>query len=141
MKFTAVVKIALSDVIRNVEELDLLFLSRNWQRQSHEGVKSNGHLVANAANQSRFVLAMEQINDDTFVSDKMLRPCFKTGFGITLARGVSHFDVRLLELAIEVLTEEIEDRIYALLGIVLAIALKLLGVFSKHLFEHGWPCH
>ena len=80
---------------------------------------------------------MKEVNDYALISDEMFNPCLFTGKRIALSIGLSHLYIGLLQLPVEIFTEEIKDRVYALLRVVLPIALELLSVFTKDSLEHS----
>lgn len=80
---------------------------------------------------------MEEVNDDTLISDKMLGPSFVAGNFVRLALRVCHLNIGLLCLAEKVLAQEVQYCVDAFLRIVLPVTFKLLRITSKYLFKHG----
>ena len=69
----------------------------------------------------------------------MLVPGFQTGLGVTLAIGLIGLHIGLLGLAVQVLREQIQNGIDALLRIMLSMPLELLSILAQEFFESHRP--
>ncbi len=78
---------------------------------------------------------MEQVHYDGVIPGHMLLPRLQTGDLIRLSVGFGHLHVGLLVLPVEVFTQEIQDGVDALLGVMLAMTLELLSILAEELLE------
>lgn len=100
--------------------------------QRNHGVVGQRDLVAYRAGDRGFGQAEEEVCDDRLVPEdvpvpSLLRSVLRLRF-LNLKR-------LLASLAKQVLVKQVKDCVGALVGVVLAEALKLRGVFSEHPFE------
>jgi hypothetical protein len=133
-----VIRIIFVQLVRDHEKLVLLFLARDGKRKCHEWIEGYGDLLALAAHQSRFILTVEEVDDDTLISDQVLDPGFFASELICNVVCLCKFNIGLLRLTEKVLTQKVKDGIDALLRVVLSISFELLSVVTEYLFEHGW---
>lgn len=84
---------------------------------------------------------MEEVDNNTLISNKMLGPSFFACQLVRFVVGIRNLNIWLLRLAVKVLTQKVKHRVDALLRIMLAISFELLSVASKYLFEHGGSDH
>ena len=111
--------------ILHEEALDINVVDiNNWHRNHEERIESDTDAVAAGAGEFGFVLAVEQVANDAFVSEDVLVPRLVTGFLVRLAVGFGLLYVRLLFSFVEVFRDEVQDGVDALLRVVLPVALE-----------------
>ena len=111
------------------------FLLWDWEGHHQERVEGDRNSVADGADESRLVLSVKQIQDDALVTIDVFVPRFQTGFLICLTISFCLLNIRLFRLLVKIFSHEIEDRIDALLRIMLTISLKSSVVLAQNSFE------
>jgi hypothetical protein len=96
------------------------------------------YLLAFGAHERAPVLALEQVDDDAVVALEVAVPartCERTHLARAAARPIRLFDVRLLQDAVQVLVQPVEQERDELLRVVLLVARKLRREALQRLLE------
>lgn len=81
-------------------------------------------------------MSVEEVRDDGLVSKQMSVPRVERGLVLRETLLLVHVDVGFLPLTVEVLSEQVQDSVDALVRVVLAVPLELGRILPENLFEH-----
>ena len=116
-----------------------LCLPRHRQQQRHKRIKRYRYPLALRAEQRRLILPMKQINNYRVIPHQVLLPRLLARHIIRLSLRLSQFHKwLLLFLSVEVFAEQVEDRVDAFVGVLLAGAGELLCLLAEDFSEHVW---
>ena len=139
LDFSTPVGVAGRNFERDVEELEIFLWCWDRKQHGHHRIKSNGDSVTVLTANGTLELAMEEIGYDWFVSQQVLVPSFFCHFLLTFVFIVSVGDVRLFSFSVQIFTHQVQDRVNALVRIMLTVATELGRVFSQNSFKEVRP--